>query len=76
MTPLPCDLIVDACDARGWTFAELVTRSGLTRQTLRMVCSNRASIDAAVADGLATAFGGTAQYWLDAQDAWDNREGE
>jgi addiction module HigA family antidote len=67
----PGGLIRDNIDDTGLSIARAAEHLGVTRQQLNKVVTGKSSISPEMAVRLELAFGGTADAWLRAQNAYD-----
>ena len=66
----PGEFIRDELEARGWTQEDLATILGRPLQTVNAILNGRKQITPETAIGLATAFGTTAEFWLNLEAAY------
>jgi HTH-type transcriptional regulator/antitoxin HigA len=60
----PGDTILDLLQEKGWTQAELATRTGFTRKHVNELASGKATLLPETALKLESTIGGSAQFWL------------
>jgi len=71
----PGEYIEDELAERGWTHGLLAEKLGLPVDALRELLSGRRELGAETADGLALAFGTSAQVWLNLEARYRMTQG-
>lgn len=72
LTPIhPGEILQDEIEEIGLTQTALAEHIGVLPKTINEICRKKRGISAEMAVRLSKAFGGTPQFWLNAQNNWD-----
>jgi len=72
VTPIhPGEILRDELEELGLTQAALAEHIGVLPKTINEICRKKRGISAEMAVKLSKAFGGTPQFWLNAQNNWE-----
>jgi len=74
-TITPGKIIQDELHYQGWTIGVLEYKTHIPATDWANIVSGREKINQVVSEGLATAFGTSAQLWLDIQSLYDSKSG-
>ena len=67
----PGEYLKDELDAREWTQTELAKMIGRPLRVINRIIAGKAGITAQTAQQLATAFGTSAELWMNLQNQYD-----
>ena len=67
----PSEIIREELAARGWDAEELARRMGVGKTLVHLAVSGKLRITPGLAERLETAFGSSADFWLNFQESWD-----
>jgi HTH-type transcriptional regulator/antitoxin HigA len=70
----PGVFILDEMEERRWTIHDLATKSGISVDRMKDIITSEVSISMDDAQGLARAFGTSAQLWVNLADAAKRKE--